>query len=72
MQVVRLGEGRVAGYSIVRLISTSLIRGHFADVTNDACLDIFSDKGYDCVVAETFTKEFLGARRNLATAMLRS
>ena len=29
-QVVNFGEGRVAGYSMVQLISTSLISGHFA------------------------------------------
>ena len=41
-QVVNFGEGRVAGYSMVQLISTSLISGHFANDTNSAYLDIFS------------------------------
>ena len=46
-QVVDFGSGRVAGYSMVQLISTSLISGHFANDTNNAYLDIFSCKGYD-------------------------
>nr|MBI3611679.1 S-adenosylmethionine decarboxylase [Nitrospirota bacterium] len=30
-QVVYFGEGRVAGYSMIQLIETSLISGHFAN-----------------------------------------
>ncbi len=70
-QVVNFGEGRVAGYSMVQLISTSLISGHFANETNHAYLDIFSCKGYDPTVVESFSKEFFGARRSVATATLR-
>jgi S-adenosylmethionine/arginine decarboxylase-like enzyme len=70
-QVVNFGEGRVAGYSMVQLISTSLISGHFANETNQAYLDIFSCKGYDPAVVESFSKEFFGARRSVATATLR-
>jgi S-adenosylmethionine/arginine decarboxylase-like enzyme len=70
-QVVDFGEGRVAGYSMVQLISTSLISGHFANETNHAYLDIFSCKGYDPAVVESFSKEFFGAQRSVATATLR-
>jgi S-adenosylmethionine/arginine decarboxylase-like enzyme len=70
-QVVDFGEGRVAGYSMVQLISTSLISGHFANDTNNAYLDIFSCKGYDPAVVESFSKEFFGAQRSLATVTLR-
>lgn len=70
-RVVNFGEGRVAGYSMVQLISTSLISGHFANDTNSAYLDIFSCKGYDPVVVESFSKEFFGARRSSSTATLR-
>jgi S-adenosylmethionine/arginine decarboxylase-like enzyme len=41
-QIVHFGDGRVAGYSMVQLIETSLISGHFANDTNRAYLDIFS------------------------------
>ncbi len=70
-QVVDFGDGPVAGYSMVQLISTSLISGHFANETNHAYLDIFSCKGYDPAVVESFSKEFFGARRSVATATLR-
>ncbi|MCP9452955.1 MAG: S-adenosylmethionine decarboxylase, partial [Nitrospira sp.] len=70
-QVVDFGEGRVAGYSMVQLISTSLISGHFANDTNSAYLDIFSCKGYDPMLVESFSKRFFGARRSTATATLR-
>ncbi|HEY6084423.1 MAG TPA: S-adenosylmethionine decarboxylase [Nitrospira sp.] len=70
-QVVDFGSGRVAGYSMVQLISTSLISGHFANDTNNAYLDIFSCKGYDPTVVEAFSKNFFGARRSTATVTLR-
>jgi S-adenosylmethionine/arginine decarboxylase-like enzyme len=70
-QVVDFGSGRVAGYSMVQLISTSLISGHFANDTNNAYLDIFSCKGYDPAVVEEFSKRFFGARRSTATITLR-
>lgn len=70
-QVVDFGEGRVAGYSMVQLISTSLISGHFANDTNSAYLDIFSCKGYDPTLVESFSKRFFGARRSTATITLR-
>ncbi|HER23817.1 MAG TPA: S-adenosylmethionine decarboxylase, partial [Candidatus Atribacteria bacterium] len=41
-QVVNFGEDeRVAGFSMVQLIETSLISGHFANHTNNAYIDIF-------------------------------
>jgi S-adenosylmethionine/arginine decarboxylase-like enzyme len=70
-QVVDFGSGRVAGYSMVQLISTSLISGHFANDTNSAYLDIFSCKGYDPIVVEEFSKDFFRARRSTATVTLR-
>lgn len=70
-QIVNFGEGRVAGYSMVQLIETSLISGHFANDTNSAYLDIFSCKGYDPAVVEEFSKAFFGARRSSHRAMLR-
>lgn len=40
-----------AGYSLVQLIETSAITGHFSDNNRDAYLDIFSCKRIDQVVA---------------------
>ena len=70
-RVVDFGSGRVAGYSMVKLFSTSLISGHFANDTNNAYLDVFSCKGYDPAVVEVFSKDYFGARRSTATVTLR-
>jgi len=70
-QIVHFGEGRVAGYSMIQLIETSLISGHFANDTNRAYLDIFSCKGYDPKVVEEFSKEFFGALSSTSSVTLR-
>lgn len=60
--VVHFGEDeKVAGYSMVQLIETSLISGHFANLTNTAYIDIFSCKIYDPYQAAEFTKNFFKA-----------
>lgn len=70
-QIVHFGEGRVAGYSMTQLIETSLISGHFANDTNRAYLDIFSCKGYDPSVVESFSRQFFGARSSVRSVTLR-
>jgi S-adenosylmethionine/arginine decarboxylase-like enzyme len=58
-QVVHFGEDeRVAGYSMVQLIETSIISGHFANLTNAAYIDIFSCKLYDPDQVAGFSKAF--------------
>lgn len=62
-QVVHFGEeDRVAGYSMVQLIETSLISAHFANMTNTVYLDVFSCKPYDLQKVEKFSKEFFGGK----------
>lgn len=62
-QVVHFGEEeRVAGYSMVQLIETSLISAHFANLTNVVYLDVFSCKPYDLDKVEKFAKEFFGGK----------
>ena len=70
-QIVHFGEGRVACYSMIQLIETSLISGHFANDTNRAYLDIFSCKGYYPVVVEEFSRKFFGARNSTISVTLR-
>ena len=70
-QIVHFGEGRVAGYSMIQLIETSLISGHFANDTNRAYLDIFSCKSYDPAAVEAFSKTFFGALTSTACVTLR-
>ena len=61
-QVVHFGEDeRVKGYSMVQLIETSLISGHFANFTNAAYIDIFSCKPYDPEKVIRFTQTYFEA-----------
>jgi S-adenosylmethionine/arginine decarboxylase-like enzyme len=46
-QIVMFGEGNKRGYTLIQLIETSNIAGHFCEETNDLYLDIFSCKPYD-------------------------
>lgn len=51
------------GYSLVQLIETSSITGHFSDYWGTAYINIFSCKPYDAKLAKKFTKEFFKAKR---------
>ena len=63
-QVVHFGEDeKVAGYSMVQLIETSLISAHFANLTNTTYLDVFSCKPYDPDVVASFAREYFGGSR---------
>jgi len=53
--IVNFGEDpRVSGYSLVQLIETSNICGHFANASRAAYLDIFSCKQFDPQIAAEF------------------
>ncbi len=43
-----------AGFSLVQLIETSAITGHFCDLTGDFYLDIFSCKTFDPLKVKNF------------------
>ncbi len=61
--IVHFGqEEHIAGYSLVQLIETSLISGHFANASNTAYIDIFSCKVYDPEVAAQFTADYFGGK----------
>jgi hypothetical protein len=45
----------------VQLIETSLISGHFANLTNAIYIDVFSCKIYDPYQAAEFTRQFFKA-----------
>ena len=60
-QVVHFGEDeRVAGFSMVQLIETSLISAHFANKTNAVYLDVFSCKAYDPETVKFFAQNYFG------------
>jgi len=72
-QIVNFGDDeKVAGFSMVQLIETSLISGHFANKTNNAYIDIFSCKYYDPSVAEEFTKKYFEAKEAKMHYILRN
>ncbi len=47
------------GYTLLQMISTSAIAGHFVDLTGDCYLDIFSCKPFDLNVTHDFITDFL-------------
>ncbi len=51
------------GYSLVQLIETSSITGHFSDFWETAYINIFSCKAYDSDLAKKFTKKYFLAKR---------
>ena len=51
------------GYSLVQLIETSSITGHFSDLWLSAYINIFSCRKYDHAKAKRFTKKFFRAKR---------
>lgn len=57
--VIHFGEDDKAGYTLVQLIETSNICGHFSEERNSAYLDIFSCKEYNQdTVLEVVNKYF--------------
>lgn len=50
---------QAAGYSLVQLIETSAISGHFSSLNGDAYLDIFSCKFFDVEKARGVVQKFL-------------
>jgi len=51
------------GYSLVHLIETSSITGHFSDIWRSAYINIFSCKKFNPQIASQFTKKFFQAKR---------
>ena len=63
-QVVFFGdEPKVQGYSLVQLIETSMISGHFAEDTDRAFIDIFSCREFGPEDSANFTQEYFGAKK---------
>ncbi|UCD14979.1 MAG: S-adenosylmethionine decarboxylase [Candidatus Omnitrophota bacterium] len=51
------------GYSLVQLIETSSITGHFSEFWGRAYINIFSCKKYDHNLAKKFTGKFFAAKK---------
>ena len=70
-RVVHFGRGKVEGYSMVQLIETSLISGHFANEDNSAYIDVFSCKDFSKDKVGKFSKEFFGAKEMIVHEQIR-
>jgi S-adenosylmethionine/arginine decarboxylase-like enzyme len=71
-QVVNFGDNdKVAGYSMVQLIETSCITGHFANLTNRAYIDVFSCKYFNPKEVQAFSEEYFTGIYSKLTVTLR-
>ncbi len=71
-QVVHFGEDeKVAGFSMVQLIETSLISAHFANLSNTVYLDVFSCKPYDPETVKTFSQKYFSGKSSRLNVTLR-
>ena len=71
-QVVHFGEDeKVAGFSMIQLIETSLISGHFANLTNAVYLDVFSCKAYQPETVQAFAQKFFQGSSSRMSANMR-
>ena len=62
-QVIHFGEDDKQGYTLVQLIETSNICGHFCDDSGNFYLDVFSCKPYDRNVVIALVKEYFYPKR---------
>jgi S-adenosylmethionine/arginine decarboxylase-like enzyme len=62
--IERFGFGKdfTAGYSVVQLIETSSITGHFSELWNTAYINIFSCKFFNAKKAREFSQNFFQAK----------
>lgn len=51
-------DPETAGFTLIQLIETSAITGHFVDKNGDAYIDIFSCKEFDTKLVVTTVEEF--------------
>ena len=63
--IERFGFGRdfTVGYSLVQLIESSSITGHFSELWNSVYINIFSCKPFDAKKARGFTRKFFKAKK---------
>jgi S-adenosylmethionine/arginine decarboxylase-like enzyme len=70
-QIVMFGTGNKKGYTLVQLIETSNISGHFVEQTNDIYLDIFSCKKFNPDDALEVFNEYFQPQRISAQLVIR-
>jgi S-adenosylmethionine/arginine decarboxylase-like enzyme len=60
-----------AGYSLVQLIETSSITGHFVDKNGDCYIDIFSCKEFDVDDAKSIVQDYFNPTQMRVTYLTR-
>ena len=60
-----------AGYSLVQLIETSSITGHFIDQNGDCYIDIFSCKQFDIKTAQSVVDRYFSPSQTKVTYLTR-
>lgn len=70
-QVVLFGTGNKEGYTLVQLIETSNICGHFCSESGDLYLDVFSCKPYDKEVVKQLAEKYFGFKSMRETYLVR-
>ncbi len=60
--IEHFGEGNKTGYTVVQLIQTSNITGHFVDESGDGYIDVFSCKPFDLKTVENVINEFFNPK----------
>ena len=73
-QIPHFGHGNpmTSGYSLVQLIETSCVTGHFSEFKRSAYLNIFSCAWFDSEKAGAYCQDFFGAKRCETTLLKRS
>jgi len=71
--IERFGFGKdfTAGYSLVQLLESSAVTGHFSELWNKAFINIFSCKLFDEKKAIDFTKKFFKAKKVKKRVLIR-
>jgi len=70
-QVIHFGPDGKQGYTLVQLIETSNIIGHFNDDTGEGYLDVFSCKIFDVDVVKKLVTEYFQPKKIRTTYLIR-
>ena len=70
-QIVMFGTGNKKGYTLIQLIETSNIAGHFVEENNTMYLDVFSCKDFDAEIVKKLVHEYFHAQSFSSRVLLR-
>lgn len=71
IEMLCVGDPKV-GYSMMQLISTSNITGHFMEISGEVYLDIFSCKPFDVKIAERVVEDFFKPEKMRVNYLIRN